>query len=145
MIKSNFDSYKKALDKEIARQIREQHDTFRKLVFTTYNSVITLTPVDKGYLRSNNLIKAHNPDNSYDETKLTNPTAQVTEANGTLGSTPIKDGTKIFITNNLPYADRIEYEGWSKKAPSGFFGISEEKTRQLINRMKQEKIKGKKI
>jgi hypothetical protein len=28
-------------------------------------------------------------------------------------------GDTIYITNSLPYANRIEYEGWSSQAPSG--------------------------
>ena len=33
-------------------------------------------------------------------------------------------GEKIFISNSLPYAYRLEYEGWSKQAPEGMVRIS---------------------
>ena len=33
-------------------------------------------------------------------------------------------GDKIFITNSLPYAYRLEYEGWSGQAPQGMVRIT---------------------
>lgn len=33
-------------------------------------------------------------------------------------------GLPIFITNKLPYGQRLEYEGWSKQAPAGMVRIS---------------------
>lgn len=35
-----------------------------------------------------------------------------------------KMGDKIFITNSLPYAFRLEYEGWSNQAPQGMVRIT---------------------
>ena len=31
----------------------------------------------------------------------------------------LKLGDTFYFTNNLPYAERIEFKGWSAKAPSG--------------------------
>ena len=30
-----------------------------------------------------------------------------------------KLGDTLYLTNNLPYAERIEFKGWSNKAPTG--------------------------
>lgn len=30
----------------------------------------------------------------------------------------------VYITNSLPYARRLEYDGWSKQAPAGMVGIT---------------------
>ena len=35
-----------------------------------------------------------------------------------------KIGDKVFITNSLPYAYRLEYEGWSGQAPQGMVRIT---------------------
>lgn len=35
------------------------------------------------------------------------------------GTAAWKPGQTIFISNSLPYAYRIEYEGWSTQAPAG--------------------------
>lgn len=33
-------------------------------------------------------------------------------------------GPQIWITNNLPYGPRLEFEGWSKQAPAGMVRVS---------------------
>lgn len=33
-------------------------------------------------------------------------------------------GHVYWISNNLPYARRIEYEGWSRQAPQGVYGLT---------------------
>lgn len=33
-------------------------------------------------------------------------------------------GNIFWITNNLPYIQRLEYEGWSNQAPRGMVGIA---------------------
>lgn len=37
-----------------------------------------------------------------------------------------------YIANNLPYARRLEYDGWSKQAPNGMVGISMIKFREFM-------------
>ena len=33
-------------------------------------------------------------------------------------------GQTIFITNSLPYAYRLEYDGWSRQAPAGMVRVT---------------------
>lgn len=33
-------------------------------------------------------------------------------------------GHKYYLTNNLPYIFRLEYQGWSKQAPNGMVRVS---------------------
>ena len=40
------------------------------------------------------------------------------------GLAGIKTGETIYITNSLPYAKRLEYEGWSRQAPSGMVRLT---------------------
>lgn len=139
MIKTNYNQFKKELDNEIKKQQEKQKDTFRELVLTTYNSVLIASPVDKGTFRANNYIQSFTPNTQTDD-KQTNISTLKNEAKTTVNTTNIKDGTSIFITNNLPYADKLE-NGYSKQAPMGIYGVAEEKTQQLINRLKREVIK----
>ena len=37
----------------------------------------------------------------------------------------------IFISNNLPYAERVE-EGWSEQAPAGMMKVSVEKFNEIV-------------
>jgi hypothetical protein len=39
----------------------------------------------------------------------------------------------IWITNNLPYGDRLEYEGWSSQAPAGMVRVSVTEFQTFIN------------
>lgn len=43
-----------------------------------------------------------------------------------------KMGDKVFITNSLPYAQRLEYEGWSSQAPGGMVRITAMEFEQYV-------------
>lgn len=42
----------------------------------------------------------------------------------TTGANKLKAGQTFYLTNNLPYIRRLEYEGWSTQAPAGMMRIS---------------------
>jgi hypothetical protein len=44
-------------------------------------------------------------------------------------------GTVFYITNNLPYIYRLEFEGWSKQAPTGWVRTAVERTKQIAKQM----------
>ena len=49
-------------------------------------------------------------------------------------SKSLKAGQTFYLTNNLPYIRRLEYEGWSTQAPAGMLRISVTEAEQaLIN------------
>lgn len=93
-------------------------DVRRGVTLKLFSAIIRDTPVDEGTLRANWQITAEAPaTGTLDATdKSGGATIKKLEA-------PIKqsDGdTPLFLTNNLPYAARIEFEGWSKvNAPEG--------------------------
>ena len=41
-------------------------------------------------------------------------------------------GEKYYIVNNMPYARRIEYEGWSSQAPTGMARRTVAKFKKLV-------------
>lgn len=41
-------------------------------------------------------------------------------------------GDKIYISNSLPYAYRLEYEGWSNQAPQGMVRVSVVEFRDFV-------------
>jgi len=43
-------------------------------------------------------------------------------------------GQVYYLTNNLPYIRRLEYEGWSSQAPSGMVRRSVKEARQALKR-----------
>lgn len=81
-----------------------------------FSAVIKDTPVLSGRLRANWQLTFQAPA-SGTVAGTEDPTQSVTSA-VSQGVTE-KDGT-VYLSNNLPYAARIEYEGWSHtKAPKG--------------------------
>lgn len=57
-------------------------------------------------------------------------------AEAALGS--IKLGTVIYVSNNLPYAKRLEFLGWSKQAPNGMVRLSLQNTGQAVKKAADE-------
>lgn len=91
----------------------------KAIILELFSSTILDTPVDTGRLRGNWTISSGAPDTKTVE--ITDPTGQTTVKKVeelTRGLT--RDQSAVFLTNNLPYAYRIEYDGWSHtKAPAG--------------------------
>ena len=74
--------------------------------------IIMDTPVLSGRLRNNWMTSVNK--GSSETTESTSNTA-VSRAS----AIKFKLGDTLYLTNNLPYAERIEFMGWSAKAPSG--------------------------
>jgi hypothetical protein len=72
-----------------------------------------------GRFRANWNVSYGSPDGSI--TKSTEKGRVVQEAAKAL-TLPV--GGVIYMTNGLPYAHRLEYEGWSKQAPAGMVRVS---------------------
>lgn len=88
----------------------------RGVAVTLFNAVILDTPVDTGRLAANWRTSKNEPERTADERKSPG-LAQAEVTANTADSAPTDT---LILTNSLPYAYRIEYEGWSKrKAPQG--------------------------
>ena len=104
----------------IAKQIREfnmkamaqSEAKIKKAFIGLSTDIIMDTPVLSGRLRNNWMTSVNKGSN--ETTESTSNTA-VNRAS----SVKFKLGDTLYLTNNLPYAERIEFTGWSKKAPSG--------------------------
>lgn len=94
----------------------------KRIALELFTRVILRTPVDTGRLRGNwqagvNVFAPgtlDSPDPSGSAT-ISAATATVT------GAPPL---VTLTLTNNLPYAPRIEYDNWSKQAPAGMVRVS---------------------
>lgn len=113
----------------------------KKVVIDLQARVIEKTPVDKGQLHwnwfiGNNAINLHTESHEGDgKGAAASRNAQVVEG--------IKiNGQIIYITNSLPYAYRIEYEGWSNKAPAGMVGVTIAEMNSVLNKSASE-VRGK--
>lgn len=90
----------------------------RGVALSLFSSIVRATPVDTGRLRGNW------------QTNIGSPIADTIEREDPSGASVLREietktkelklGQTIYMRNNLPYAYRIEYEGWSHtKAPEG--------------------------
>lgn len=75
-----------------------------------------------GQFRANWNLSIEAVDTSTTEDKDPSGKAAIKRAQGRIES--YKLGDRIFITNSLPYAYRLEYEGWSSQAPQGMVRIT---------------------
>ncbi len=92
----------------------------RMVVLSLMRGIIMETPVLEGRLRANWIATKGKPSkatrNQPDQTG--GPTTD--KAKNFVESQDLGEDFDIYFTNNLPYAHRIEYDGWSwEKAPTG--------------------------
>jgi hypothetical protein len=99
---------------EYAKAAGEQADrNVRAIALDAFGRIATRSPVDTGRFRANWRLNV----GSVDYTTTEGVTAKAP-------SLPEKvAGTVLYISNNLPYARRLEY-GWSKQAPQGMVRLT---------------------
>lgn len=106
--------------------------TRRAVCIKLFSAIILDTPVGNpdlwkgkapagysgGRLRANWQTTTHRPAEAVINRKDPNGVAAMNRINRGLGNGKGKD-VVVWFTNNLPYANRIEFEGWSSQAPAG--------------------------
>lgn len=93
-----------------------------------FSSTVLSTPVDTGRLRGNWVISKNNPVSV--ETANTDKSGA-----GVINSIHLNVGglgSVTFLTNSLPYAERIEY-GYSQQAPAGMVRVNFVRIQNVIN------------
>lgn len=102
------------------REIKEFH---AEIIFRLYKSVIKDTPVLEGRLRGNWFPSKGRPSSEKSDFKGGEDAATQESLSRVEEFILDFDGSEefeVFLTNNLPYAARIEYDGYSStKAPLG--------------------------
>ncbi len=106
--------------KRFAAQTKDKETlVIRKIAIECFKRIILGTPVDTGRARGNwqctTGSMAGGTVENLDKTGSATIAAMISEVSGW---TP-KDDLPAFITNNLPYIQRLN-EGWSKQAPAHF-------------------------
>lgn len=100
------------------RAVGRINDLRRGVTMKLFSAVILDTPVDTGRLRANWQCTLERPATGTTEKEDKSGRVPIAEAQAV---TNASDGdTPVFLSNNLPYAAKIEFEGWSHtKAPEG--------------------------
>lgn len=90
-------------------------ETSRAIVLELFSSVIKDTPVDTGRAKGNWQTTIGAPANgTVDRLGEAEALADVSQQTASFGA-----GKVIYLSNNLPYIYRLEYDGWSQQAPGG--------------------------
>lgn len=101
--------------------------TCRVVAIKWFSSTVQSTPVDTGRLRGNWIVSADTPIVS-ELARLDKSAAIVT---GEIVTTVKGVGHVNYMTNNLPYAQKIEYGG-SKQATAGMVRVNFARIRAII-------------
>lgn len=99
---------------------QEIEELQKAIILELFTSVILDSPVLEGRLRGNWLISSDNPGEGVVD--VLDPTGNITtrKISNFVRSIDAAQNYNVYLTNNLPYAYRIEYDGWSHtKAPEG--------------------------
>ena len=110
------------LSKQIEAAKAKTELVAKKTMIELFNRVIQKSPVDTGRFRANWNYSLGSPYLSTSE--ATDPGGSIASARAT--STVVSytlNGQSVFLTNSLPYAERLE-NGWSGQAPNGMVRLS---------------------
>lgn len=107
----------------------------RKLGEEILTSVVRLSPVDTGLFRNNWRVGINTPFRGTVQTTDRSGNRAIGVGKRTLAN--VKPGDVLFISNNLPYAQALEY-GWSKQAPAGMVRITMGRYSSMLARAVRE-------
>lgn len=100
-----------------SRLLPEQQELFiKKLGFEMLTRLILKTPVDTGHARTNWIVSLGDPSEA--EVGGEDQSGQATIARGATEIGKVGPFELLWITNNVPYIERLE-DGWSSQAPNG--------------------------
>jgi hypothetical protein len=116
---------------DVHRIAEKMGDTAENVASATFielfSSVIKDTPVDSGRLQGNWQTTKNSPANGEVDRF---GAASLIDVHTVID----KPGT-YYLTNNLPYAERVEFDGWSHtKAPRGMVRINVKRLKQILRK-----------
>ena len=123
------ESFAADLRKFAERTNKSLDDTCRGVAIKWFSSTVMSTPVDTGRLRGNWLVSQGSP--------ITAELARFDKSGSIVQGEIVQSvggvGTVNYLVNNLPYAERIEYDCWSNQAPSGMVRVNFARIKAIIS------------
>lgn len=102
----------------------------RKVTFDLFFDVVQRTPVDTGRLKANWQASQNTPVRGTLTSTDKDGNKTMVAISGAIGGA----GSVTYLANNLPYAHRIEFDGWSRtKAPAGMVRVSMARVQRLLS------------
>lgn len=99
----------------------------RSVALEAFGRIVEQSPVDEGRYRASHRVAVNSVDTSVEPEGQDSYGAPDAGAISRAGF-----GDEIVISNNLPYAQRIE-DGWSGQAPAGVYGPAFDAVTSVIN------------
>jgi len=128
------DTFAADLRKFAERTNKSLDDTCRGVAIKWFSSTVMSTPVDTGRLRGNWLVSQGSP--------ITAELARFDKSGSIVQGEIVQSvggvGTVNYLVNNLPYAERIEYDCWSNQAPSGMVRVNFARIKAIISEVAAE-------
>lgn len=121
-----------ALDvsKFVEKAKKNPEKVMRQVSIKLFSAIIKASPVDTGRFRMNWMASGGTP--AAGTTDATDKSGNIAIGNATSFVLKAANWHEFTLTNNLPYAQRLEY-GWSQQAPQGFVRVNISRFQQLIN------------
>lgn len=121
-----------ALDvsKFVEKAKKNPEKVMRQVSIKLFSAIIKASPVDTGRFRMNWMASGGTP--AFGVTDATDKSGNIAIGNATSFVLKAADWHEFTLTNNLPYAQRLEY-GWSQQAPAGMVRTNVSRFQQLIN------------
>lgn len=121
-----------ALDvsKFVEKAKKNPEKVMRQVSIKLFSAIIKTTPVKYGRARMNWMASDGTPASG--TTDATDKSGNIAIGNATSFVLKAADWHEFTLTNNLPYAQRLEY-GWSQQAPAGMVRTNVSRFQQLIN------------
>lgn len=121
-----------ALDvsKFVEKAKKNPEKVMRQVSIKLFSAIIKASPVDTGRFRMNWMVSGGTPASG--TTDATDKSGNTATGNATSFVLKATDWREFTLTNNLPYAQRLEY-GWSQQAPQGMVRTNVSRFQQLIN------------
>lgn len=94
----------------------------RKVFLEIGSAIVQKSPVLSGRFRANWNFALNSPNFGTSET--TDKAGSVALAGLQSGVVTYRLGDTMYFTNALPYSRRLEYDSWSKQAPSGMVRVT---------------------
>lgn len=121
-----------ALDvSKFVEKAKKNHEkVMRQVSIKLFSAIIKTTPVKYGRARMNWMASDGTPASG--TTDATDKSGNIAIGNATSFVLKATDWHEFTLTNNLPYAQPLEY-GWSQQAPAGMVRVNVARFQQLIN------------
>ena len=114
----------------IAKAKKNPETVMRSVSLKLFSAIIKASPVDTGRFRGNWQTTGVTPATGL--VAGVDPTGNKAVNSAATFITNAPGWNTFTLTNNLPYAERLEY-GWSKQAPVGMVRVNIARFQQLIN------------